>query len=335
MRTRWINAVLCVVAATMSGCATLQLAVSLQTQGYEGQWVKIDPAKTNAPSGSHLYGLLVNGASNIKLLDSELGVPDYVKVEQQGRGSVVSVNNEVVLLYVAKNMAAFADWLNPKETLRRPLDQVPNHALPPDLVAERERQAAEALEKKELARKAAEEKAKEEERAKIAKAEQEWADQKAKEKAEQQVREQTHEKRLREDPKYLFNEKVDGCYAVVKGKMIQCHNLDIRVVQVVDERRILARFRGILGSETIASIVMDDAKNLFDDQAMILRCCARTGTYRYESAFGTKTVAEWTVLSPVKYGEFLDLWNAKKIDVEKLAGSSGSPLWPGETFSED
>jgi hypothetical protein len=116
----------------LAGCAFLQISTALDTQGYTGEWIKIDPAQVTAPSGAHLYNLLVNGSAVIKSLDSEYGTPNYVKAVEKGRGHRGLGNSEVMLVYLARNLFVVADWIYGDKTTRA-LDQISRGTMPHDL----------------------------------------------------------------------------------------------------------------------------------------------------------------------------------------------------------
>ena len=118
----------------------------------------------------------------------------------------------------------------------------------------------------------------------------------------------------------MYEKRVKGRYSVYNGKLDMGTTLVGTVMQVVSPTQILFNLTGnnIYQAETF-SVIMDDTKDLVDDQRLILDNCVRTGTYKYESVIGgTKTIAEYKKLKTATYPEFLELWNAKKVDADKL-----------------
>ena len=75
---RMLLAILCVVG--VCGCATMQLELAKSTYSSycDGTWFEVNPAITNAPSGTHLHGLLSAVDASVRRLVSEHGAPDWV-----------------------------------------------------------------------------------------------------------------------------------------------------------------------------------------------------------------------------------------------------------------
>lgn len=120
-------ALLCVL--TLTGCATIQLINSLHSQGYGGNWVSVDTAKTNAPSGAHLLGLLSADSAAVRLLVSQHGTPDYIRHDDPNQNI-----SRVSFVFLKDNLFVVLDRIS-GEREDEQLDEVYERNLPPQYVA--------------------------------------------------------------------------------------------------------------------------------------------------------------------------------------------------------
>ena len=182
-----------------------------------------------------------------------------------------------------------------------------------------------AYEEKRLAEELAEKKADKEKRVAEALAEQE-----EKEKNEQKAAqlEASFKKRLHDDPQYFFDRIVKEQYNIWKGELIKAEMCSGNILQVVDSKRILS----VSASGTVSTLILPDTDGLVDDQKIFYQFAIKTGTYKYESPLGVKTVSEYRILPPARYEDFIKIWNNKRIDVDGIITSNWA--WLGYNIKE-
>jgi hypothetical protein len=100
---------------------------------YYGKWFKIDSTQTNVPSGSHLYSVLCKDYEYVRLLQTSLGVPDFVKQKERSVSEFV---------YQSTNCLVTVDWLHAKPEVKS-LDTLSDNELPLELVSLRQKQPEE------------------------------------------------------------------------------------------------------------------------------------------------------------------------------------------------
>lgn len=128
------NLIFCVLLMlAVSGCATIKLITSVQTQGYNGVWLPVDVTKTNAPSGEHLLNLLCDSSAKIRLIVSQYGTPNFIRYND------INVDiYKVSFVFIDKNQLITYDKQKDNQNVQA-LDRVYEAELPPQYIIVKEK----------------------------------------------------------------------------------------------------------------------------------------------------------------------------------------------------